>query len=113
MNFAFTLLEEGTKARSVAGNHTIAIMKVSESYDELISGLKDVCQEARDLEVITVNQRVYKIKFFLGGDWKFLATVSGLESANAEYACIWCKCPTKQRYDMSLQWSINDVEKRS
>ena len=111
VNFAFTLLEEGTKARSVAGNHTIAIMKVSESYDELISGLKDVCQEARDLEVITVNQRVYKIKFFLGGDWKFLATVSGLESANAEYACIWCKCPTKQRYDMSLQWSINDVDK--
>ena len=77
----------------------------------MISGLKDVCQEARDLEVITVNQRVYKIKFFLGGDWKFLATVSGLESANAEYACIWCKCPTKQRYDMSLQWSINDVDK--
>ena len=36
VNFAFTILEEGAKAQSVAGNHTIAIMKVSESYDELI-----------------------------------------------------------------------------
>ena len=38
VNVAFTILEEGTKARSVAENHIIAIMKVSESYEELIKG---------------------------------------------------------------------------
>ena len=111
VNIAFTILEEGAKARSVAGNHTVAIMKVSESYDELISGLKDICEEARDLEVITIDERIYKITFFLGGDWKFLATVSGLEHANADFACIWCKCAKAQRFDMDLQWSINDVKK--
>ena len=66
VNFAFTILEEGAKAQSVAGNHILAIMKVSESYDELISGLKDICQEARDLDVITIDQKIYKITFFLG-----------------------------------------------
>ena len=111
VNFAFTILEEGAKAQSVAGNHTIAIMKVSESYDELVSGLTDICQEARDLDVITIDQKIYKITFFLGGDWKFLATVNGLESANADFACIWCKCAKTQRFDMSLQWSINDATK--
>ena len=107
VNFAFTI--EGAKAQSVAGNHTIAIMEVSESYDELVSGLKDICQEARYLDVITM--KIYKITFFLGGDWKFLATVNGLESANADFACIWCKCAKSQRFNMSLQWSINNVKK--
>ena len=111
VNVAFTILEEGTKARSVAGNHTIAIMKVSESYDELIKGLRDICQEARDLEMITVDERIFKITFFLGGDWKFLATVNGLEHANANFACIWCKCAKTQRFDMHLKWSISDVQK--
>ena len=103
VNIAFTILEEGTKARSVAGNHTVAIMKVSESYDELIKGLRDICQEAKDLGVITIDDRIFKIKFFLGGDWKFLATVNGLEHANANFACIWCKCSKTQRFDMHLQ----------
>ena len=97
VNFAFTILEEGAKAQSVAGNHTIAIMKVS-------SGLKDICQEARDLDVITIDEKVYKITFFL-------TTVNGLESANADFACIWCKCAKTQHFNMNLQWSNNDVKK--
>ena len=89
VNFAFTILEEGSRAQSVLGNHTVAIMKVSETYDE-------------------DKGKVYKIQFYLGGDWKFLATVCGLESATADYAYIWCKCPKRERFDMSLKWSIND-----
>ena len=102
VSVAFTILEEGTKARSVAGNHTIAIMKVSESYKELIKGLRDICQEARDLEMITIDERIFKITFFLGGDWKFLATINGLGHANANFACIWCKCAKIQYFDMHL-----------
>ena len=94
VNVAFTIIEDDAKAHSVAGNHTIAIMKVSETYDELVQGLEDICEEARDLQVITIGQKVYRIIFFLGGDWKFLTTVNGIESANAEYAYIWCKCPS-------------------
>ena len=112
VNFAFTILEEG-RAQSVLGNHVIAILKIAESYEELLAGVQDICEEAKDLEVISIKEKVYKIIifWFLGGDLKFLATVCGLDSANAEYACIWCKCPKIQRFDMTLQWSITDINK--
>ena len=29
----------------------------------------------------------------------------------AEYACIWCKCPKKQRCDMTICWSMTDIAK--
>ena len=55
VNFAFTILEEEETAMSVRGNHCIAILKVSESYDELYNGLKNKIDEARDLDCITVG----------------------------------------------------------
>lgn len=111
VNIAFTILEEGQLACSASGNHTIAILKVAENYDELAAGLEDIIKEATDLEVLTINDKVFKLQFFLGGDWKFLAVVCGLESATSEYACIWCKCPKGQRWDMNLTWSLADPSK--
>ena len=111
VNIAFTILEEGQRACSASGNHSIAIMKISENYDDLVAGLKDICDEARDLEVITLNGNTYTIEFYLGGDWKFLAMVCGLDSATSQYACIWCKCPKQQRYDMTMTWSLTDPVK--
>ena len=113
VNFAFTILEEpGQKAMSVGGNHSIAILKVKESdYDELFSSLSDIIQEAKDLQCITVEESVLRIQYFLGGDLKFLAVSCGIESASCDHACIWCKCPKADRYDMTKEWSIFDVEK--
>ena len=111
VNIAFTMLKEGAIAHSAMGNHVVAILKVSESYEELLAGLEDICEEAKDLSVITINGKVYNIVLYLGGDWKFLATVCGIESATSEYACIWCKCPKGKRSDMALEWSITDSTK--
>ena len=113
VNVAFTILDEGQRACSVCGNYSLGIFKVSESYDNLVLALEDnyICAEARDLELITIDDKVFKIQFYLGGDWKFLATVCGIDSATLEYACIWCKCPKRQRSDMTLKWSITDVTK--
>ena len=46
--------------------------------------------------------------WFLGGYWKFLATVCGLDSATSNHACIWCECSKNQWFDMTMKWSIND-----
>ena len=86
-------------------------MKVSENYEDLAAGLEDVCVEAKSLEVLTVKDKVYKVQFFLGGDMKFLAVVCGVEAATSEYDCVWCKCPKRQRWDTSLEWSITDPAK--
>ena len=79
-NIAFTILEEGQIACSSMGNHTVSILKSPETFETLAAGLEDICAEARDLEVVTVNETVYTVERFPGGDWKFLALVCGLDA---------------------------------
>ena len=71
VNVGFTVLEEGQRACSAFVNHSIAILKVSEKYEDLMAGLEDICAEAKDLESLTIKDKVYNVQFFLGGDWKF------------------------------------------
>ena len=108
VNIAFTIINEGSRAQSVFGNYSVAILKVSENYEELQAGLEDICSAAKDIEEVTIEGQVYRIQFYLGGDLKFLALVCGIENANAEHACVWCKCPKGKRADMEIQWSITD-----
>ena len=110
INIAFTILEEGQRACSVSGNHTVAILKVPESYETLSAGLEDICEEAKNLKSRDIDGVVYDIELYIGGDWKFLAMICGLESATSTYACIWCKCPKSERWDMSREWSITDTK---
>lgn len=49
------------------------------------------------------------IDFMLGGDWKFLACVCGLDSASSKYSCIWCIC-SKDKHHIDNKWSITDRE---
>ena len=35
--------------------------------------------------------------------------ITGIDSATATHACIWCKCPAIERYDSSQVWSISDI----
>lgn len=111
VNIAFTIIEERHKACSAFGNYTVAILRIAEDYEQLASGLQDICEEAEDLQIVTVQEKIYRIDLFLGGDWKFLATVCGIESATAEFSCIWCKCSKSQRADLDLEWSLTDPRK--
>ena len=107
VNFAFTILE-GDRAHSVAGNHCIAIFKESENYDAMKVCLSDIVKDVKDLEMIQVLDHSFSLEFYLGGDWKFLAMITGIDSATSTHACIWCKCPSLERYDSSQTWSISD-----
>ena len=64
----------------MAGNHTLAILKTTENYYELRSGLMNIAQEVMDVSKINMNGEQYTIEYFLSGDWKFLAIV------------LWSKC---------------------
>ena len=50
-----------------------------------------------------------KIESFLGGNCKLFATVCGLGPANQDFACIWCLCLCKLRYNVSQNWSLTDL----
>ena len=99
VNFTYTILNEGNIAMTESGNYVLAIIKTKENYDSIRMSLGDLKDEMENLKEITVNDKNYKIEYFLGGDWKFLATVCGLGPANQEHACIWCKCPREDRWD--------------
>ena len=111
VNIAFTVIDEGERANSVLENYTIAILKVEENYEQLVAGLQDIISDAKDCNAIVIDGQQYNIKYYLGGDLKFLAIVCGLEAANAEYACIWCKCPKGKHDDMTMECSLTDSSK--
>ena len=109
MNFAFTILDEESKAHSASGNHCIAIFKEPESYSAMKLCLEYIVANVNALNTITVCELAFEIEYYLGGDWKFLAMITGIDSASSTYACIWCKCPALNRYDTTQKWSIDDV----
>ena len=71
------------------GHHCIAIIKELEKYHSLVMSLEDIKAEVELLSKIKVNGICFDIiEHYLEGDWKFLATVTGINSATANYACI-------------------------
>ena len=111
INIAFVLLNDLSSVSSPDGNHSLAIFKVSENYDSLRDSLTDIVKEAAGLDSVTVNGKNHRVEFFLGGDLKVLAIVTGIEAANSTYSCVWCKCPTIDRWDMTKEWSVFDTTK--
>ena len=106
VNITYTILNERDKAMSERGNYLLAIAKTTENYDDLKESLSNLIDEMASLKSIKVNGFCYDIEYFLGGDWKFLACVCGLGAANSNCACIWCKCPKEQRFDIKKKWSL-------
>ena len=110
VNITYTILNEDKVAMSEKGNYLLAVIKAKESYETLAESLKDLIKEMELLTEITLDNITYPLEYFLGGDWKFLASVCGIGGANADYACIWCLCPKLKRYDISKVWSLLDPD---
>ena len=79
INFTFTLLDEGEKAYLYEGNHPLAVFRAPESYASLMKSLRDDISEVEQLQKTTVDEDTctFEMEYFLGGDWKFLALVTG------------------------------------
>ena len=110
VNITYTILNEDKVAMSEKGNYLLAVIKAKESYETLAESLKDLIKEMELLTEITLDNITYPLEYFLGGDWKFLASVCGIGGASADYACIWCLCPKLKRYDINKVWSLLDPD---
>ena len=71
VNFTFTILNEKELAMGEKGNYVLAIIKTTETYDNIRESLADLRMEMSNLKEISVNNCTYQIEYFLGGDWKF------------------------------------------
>ena len=67
-------------------------------------------RDVESMSSIDVNGTAFHIEYYLGGDWKFLALATGIDSASSKYACIWCKCPALERHLSDQKWSMLDPE---
>ena len=110
VNFTFTL-PDFPCAKSADGNVLLAIFKGSENYFYLQNALKDIIQETTEFTSLSLQEKVYQIVYYMGGDLKFLNIICGLDSCASKYSCIWCKCPSDQRYDTKKLWSMVDINK--
>ena len=84
-------------------DRTIAILNIPEKYEDFATSLEGICFEASHLDTIKLNRNKYKTELFMGGDMKFLLLIYGLDAANAQHLCLWCKCPASEQWDMAKQ----------
>ncbi len=111
LNFTFTILNEGAKAKRATGNYTLGIYEIeNEQHGSLSECFKELIDEFERLTEIEVCGRKLKLVYYYGADWKMLAIILGLQGANSKYPCVWCKCCKEEFYRTDQEWSIVDPE---
>lgn len=93
VNFTFTIIND-PEAMSSEGNCLSAIFQDSEGYEALTKHLADVKAAMEQSEEVSVGGHTYKVSYYLGGDYKFLLCVLGIDSASCTHSCIYCTCPS-------------------
>ena len=105
-----TIINEEAIAATENGKTILAMVATNGDYTWIRENLEDLCQEMSCLKSVKFNGAVYEVDMFRGGDWKFLATVCRLGTANHEFVCMRCHCSRLQRYDTSQNWPLLDKE---
>ena len=92
LNFTFTILNEGDKAKPASVNYTAGIFdSMGENYSELQFCLGELLAQIDELNVIEIGDEIYEIRKFYAADLKELAIVFGINTANSNQPRIWCK----------------------
>ena len=109
LNFTFSF-PDFKNGQAAKGNFSLGVFEiVKESYDELKSCFAELIPMLKNIETFKIDDNIFKIEFYLAGDLKFLSNVLGINAANSNFACPWCKC---HKTDCSgMHWSIFDLQK--
>ena len=65
----------------------------SENYLQLETCLKEILNQIEELNEIQINNENFKYEIYFTCDLKCKAILCGINSANSDYPCIWCKAP--------------------
>jgi hypothetical protein len=55
---------------------------------------------------------VYRLRYYLSGDWVFLKTILGVNSPNLDFFCLWCYCSKSEIADPDRKWPIERTGER-
>lgn len=100
---SFSILQTGQEVMSAKGNRTIAVVNGKEEYSNLKESFGEIFHEINEMiseGMIDTGRQEIKTEFFLGGDYKYILLMLGLNSAAANYSCAWCKVYKLDRWKM-------------
>ena len=63
----------------------------------------------RLLEKSQFGNKSVPVTYYLGGDYKFLLCILGMQAATCDHACIYCKVHKSDRWRLDKDWSLSDV----
>ena len=72
--------------------------------------LKEIIEKLCAINQININEKMFNIKFLVGGDLKWISNVFGIVAANGSYPCPWCTFKVEARLEQNRineTWSIN------
>ena len=105
LNFTFAL-PDFNHGQAAKGNFSLGVYEIiKEDYNELKSCFAELIPILRNIKTFEIDDKIFKIEFYLAGDLKFLANVLGINSANSDFGCVWC---TAHKSNFNMDWSISD-----
>lgn len=108
LNFTFTVLNDQERCKTSIGNYILGMFEINgENYEQLKGCLGEILEELKGINSINIDGKVYAIKHFFAGDLKFLATVYGINPANSDFPCLWCKCNLREIFKTDAVWPIS------
>lgn len=105
---SFSILQTGDEVMKAKGNRTLAILNGKEDYSSMKESFGGIFSEINSMITeakIMVSNTEIETEFFLGGDYKFILTMLGLNAATANYACAWCKIHKDDRWKVYQHFS--------
>ena len=109
LNFTFSL-PDFKNGQAAKGKYTLGVFEIiKESYEELKICFAELIPMLKSIEIFQINEEKFFIEFLLAGDLKFLSNMMGINAANSNYACPWCKCHKTDC--LGMNWSIFNLEK--
>ena len=108
----FSILQTGQEVMSGKGNCTIAFVNGNEEYSNLKESFGKIFHEINEMiseGTIDTGRQEIKTEFFLGGDYKYILLMLGLNSATANYACAWCKVYKLDRWKIDHDFKYFNI----
>ena len=104
MVLSLAVLNDGDAVMSSNGQHTLAIVSSAETYFTIKECfctifypiINPLSQSNGNIVYETKSKKKFRLEIFLGVDMIFLLTVLGMNAANANFACLYCKIEKKK-----------------
>ncbi len=86
----------------------LAMVRAPEKYEYLSKMFEPLVSDLPS-NVSLHSGNTIDLKYYLAGDMKFLNEMCGLGACNSSFSCVWCKCPSSERYDHTQKWSMTNA----